>query len=155
MNPILRLTKAKSPSVGHVPLGSTSFQTACRGTRTTRRQAPRNHKSQQPPPGGTTPTAMRTNFRSPLLMPLSPGRTFPSARHHLHQLPTSSSLSLGDLARPPGVVSILVQYWFWPGNLRIFHSRLPSIHTDQPLKPTIIALAPGGHPRATRRCMPF
>jgi len=27
--------------------------------------------------------------------------------------------------------------------------------TDQPLKPTIIALAPGGHPRATRRCMPF
>ena len=100
----LGLTAAKSPSGRHVPLGATSFQTAWRGTRTARRQAPKNpkfynHRSmgQSTPPGrhapggyyfcryrlaGTSPPPGATKFRTPMFPCYPPGGCDLTARRH-------------------------------------------------------------------------
>jgi len=101
----LGLTAAKSPSGGHIPLGATSFQTSWRGTRTTKRQAPKNHKfynhcpsKQSTPPGihapggyyfrryrlaGTSPPPGATCTRPSLFFSLSPGGLRYAARRHI------------------------------------------------------------------------
>ncbi|QCD93302.1 hypothetical protein DEO72_LG5g1375 [Vigna unguiculata] len=75
------LQQYKSPGGGHVPLGAASFQTAWRGTRAARRQAPpKELQSLQQPPGGNVHTVRRTQPHIAFVRSLSPGGTSLTAR---------------------------------------------------------------------------
>jgi len=87
----------KLPGGGHVPLGAASFQTAWRGMRTARRQAPQNHQQLKTPPGGTVHTAKRIHAKTPLILPQPPGVTTFTTRWNSHQTSWTMLLSSGGL----------------------------------------------------------
>ena len=111
-----------------MPPGAASFQTAWRGTRAARRQAP--HKSQllQLPPGGTVSIARRTLFQRPRISSPSPGETPLPSGASCTRAPMLPLYRLADLTLSPGAVSVLMQYWFWSITLRILPSHPSSIH---------------------------
>ncbi|QCD79673.1 hypothetical protein DEO72_LG1g3320 [Vigna unguiculata] len=80
-------TVAKSPSGGHVPLRTTHFQTALRGTRTAKRQAPQNHSKLQAP---LAQTLLFQGYR--LEVPISPPGATP-VPHALHNFKHSEQLT--------------------------------------------------------------
>jgi len=111
-----------------VPPGAASFQTAWRGTRAAKRQAPHESQSLQLPPGGTVPTARRMLFQRPRFSSPSPGGTPLSPGASCTRTPLLPLYRLADLTLSPGAVSVLMQYYFWSNTLCILHSHPSSIH---------------------------
>ncbi|QCD87459.1 hypothetical protein DEO72_LG3g1995 [Vigna unguiculata] len=90
------------PGGGHVPLGAASFQTAWRGTRAARRQAPHKSPFQQLPTGGTVSIARRTLLQRPRISSPSPGGTPLPPGASYTRTPLLSLYRLADLTLSPG-----------------------------------------------------
>jgi len=120
----LGLTTTKSPSGGHVPLGATSFQTAWRGTRTARRQAPNNHKfcnhrptGQSTPPGGRAPGGYYFHY-------YRLARTSPPPGATKSRTPLLPCYRLTGVTSPLGATPIINSYWFFVTFVQVPHFSL-------------------------------